>query len=116
MPTVLILAFLTVFPLGYTIYYSFTNFNMLKPKAMEFVGLSNYERILADPYFQQALVNTLKFMVLAVIFETILGLLVAVLINSLPKGQKLLRTLILLPVVLPPVTVALIWRIMLSNN
>ena len=116
MPTILILALLTVFPLGYTIYYSFTNFNMLKPNAMEFVGLSNYKKILADPYFQQALGNTLKFMVLAVIIETILGLLVAVLINSLPKGQKLLRTLILLPVVLPPVTVALIWRIMLSNN
>ncbi|NMB94334.1 MAG: sugar ABC transporter permease [Flexilinea flocculi] len=116
LPTVIILAFLTVFPLGYTIYYSFTNFNMLKPKTLKFIGLSNFEKILADPYFQQALLNTLKFMVLAVILETGIGLLVALLVNSLTKGQKLIRTLLLLPVVLPPVTVALIWRIMLSNN
>ncbi len=116
LPTIIILAFLTVFPLGYTIYYSFTNFNMLKPKALKFIGLSNFEKILADPYFQQALLNTLKFMVLAVILETGIGLLVALLINSLSKGQKIFRTLLLLPVVLPPVTVALIWRIMLSNN
>ena len=116
LPTVIILAFLTVFPLGYTIYYSFTNFNMLKPKTLKFIGLSNFEKILADPYFQQALLNTLKFMVLAVILETGIGLLVALLVNSLTKGQKLIRTLLFLPVVLPPVTVALIWRIMLSNN
>ena len=116
LPTVIILAFLTVFPLGYTIYYSFTNFNMLKPKTLKFIGLSNFEKILADPYFQQALLNTLRFMVLAVILETGIGLLVALLVNSLTKGQKLIRTLLLLPVVLPPVTVALIWRIMLSNN
>jgi multiple sugar transport system permease protein len=116
LPTVIILAFLTVFPLGYTIYYSFTNFNMLKPKTLKFIGLSNFEKILADPYFQQALLNTLKFMVLAVILETGIGLLVALLVNSLTKGQKIIRTLLLLPVVLPPVTVALIWRIMLSNN
>ncbi|MHC1770463.1 MAG: carbohydrate ABC transporter permease [Flexilinea sp.] len=116
LPTVLILAFLTVFPLGFTIFYSFTNFNMLKPKALKFIGLANYTKIISDPYFQQALGNTLKFMVLAVILETGIGLLVAVLINSLGSGQKLLRTLLLLPVVLPPVTVALIWQIMLSNN
>jgi len=116
LPTVIILAFLTVFPLGYTIYYSFTNFNMLKPKTLKFIGLSNFEKILADPYFQQALLNTLKFMVLAVILETGIGLLVALLVNSLTKGHKIIRTLLLLPVVLPPVTLALIWRIMLSNN
>ena len=116
LPTVLILAFLTVFPLGFTVFYSFTNFNMLKPKTLKFIGLANYTKIISDPYFQQALGNTLKFMVLAVILETGIGLLVAVLINSLGSGQKLLRTLLLLPVVLPPVTVALIWQIMLSNN
>lgn len=116
LPTILILAFLTVFPLGFTVFYSFTNFNMLKPKELKFIGLANYTKIISDPYFQQALVNTLKFMVLAVILETGIGLLVAILINSLGNGQKLLRTLLLLPVVLPPVTVALIWQIMLSNN
>lgn len=117
LPTVLVLAFLTVYPLGYTVYYSLTNFNMLKPKLTKFIGFDNYIKIAQDPYFIQALSNTLKFMVLAVILETLLGLLVAVLVTSFSiKQQKLFRILILLPMILPPVTVALIWRIMLSNN
>ncbi len=116
LPTVFVFAFLTVFPLGYTIWYSFTNYNMLKPKAIKFIGIKNYINIIQDSYFQQAFVNTLIFMLLAVFFETSIGLLVAVLINSLNRGTKILRTIVLLPVVLPPVTVALVWQIMLSNN
>lgn len=117
LPTVLVLAFLTVYPFGYTIYYSLTNFNMLKPKLTKFIGFDNYIKIVQDPYFIQALSNTLRFMALAVILETLLGLLVAVLVTSFSiKQQKLFRILILLPMILPPVTVALIWRIMLSNN
>jgi multiple sugar transport system permease protein len=60
--------------------------------------------------------NTVKFVILAVIFETVLGLFLAVFINSFTRGNKLLRTLILLPALMPPVTVALMWQTMLSNN
>lgn len=115
-PTVLILAVLTVFPLLFTIVFSFTDLNMLKPDKMKFVGIRNYLRIFSDPYFVQALGNTLKFMVLAVVIETILGLLVAVFVQNLEKYHKFVRTVLLVPLVLPPVTAVLIWRIMLSNN
>ena len=50
------------------------------------------------------------------VLEVLLGLLVAVFINSLKRGQKVMRTLILLPYLLPAVTVALSWRMMLSPN
>ena len=62
------------------------------------------------------MLNTIKFTVLAVILEMGLGLLVAVFINSLKRGQKIMRTLLLLPYLLPAVTVALSWRMMLSSN
>ena len=67
-------------------------------------------------YFRQAVLNTVKFTILAVIFEMVIGLLIAVFVKSLKRGQKVMRTLLLLPYLLPTVTVALSWRMMLSAN
>ena len=58
----------------------------------------------------------MKFTLLAVIFEMLIGFCMALLVNSLTRGQKLMRTLLLLPYLLPTVTVALSWRMMLSPN
>lgn len=111
-----LLALLTVFPLAFTVYFSFTNLNMIKPDQMKVIALKNYVRIFSDPYFLQALGNTLKFMVCAVVIETVLGLLIATFVHNLTRWQKFVRTFLLTPMILPPVTAVLIWRIMLSNN
>ena len=115
-PSIVLLALLTVFPLAFTVYFSFTNLNMIKPDQMKVVALKNYVRIFSDPYFLQALGNTLKFMVCAVVIETALGLLIATFVHNLTRWQKFVRTFLLTPMILPPVTAVLIWRIMLSNN
>jgi len=115
-PTMLILLALSIFPLVFNIYYSLTDYYYLSHKDPGFVGFENYINILKDMYFRQAVFNTVKFTVLAVFFETLLGLAIALLINSMHKGRKTLRTVTLLPTLLPPVTVALIWQIMFSNN
>ena len=62
------------------------------------------------------MLNTIKFTILAVALEMVFGLLIAVFIHSLKRGQKAMRTLLLLPYLLPAVTVALSWRMMLSSN
>lgn len=115
-PALLILLLLSVFPLGYTLWYSFSNYYFLSLSAPGFIGLENYQKLMADAYFRQAVWNTVKFMILAVFFEVSLGLLYALFVNSLQRLHKLLRTIALLPMLLPPVTVALVWQIMLSNN
>jgi multiple sugar transport system permease protein len=115
-PTILIMAVLTIFPLGYTVYYSFTNFYYLARSAPQFVGLSNYGTLFMNVYFRQAIWNTVKFVILATSIETVLGLGLAVFVSSFTRGSKLLRTLVLLPALMPPVTVALMWQTMLSNN
>ena len=116
-PTVLVLAALTAYPLVYTLIYSFTDYQYLKgTDAAKYVGLKNYATLLQNGYFRQAVVNTVKFTVLAVLFEMIFGLLIAVFVKSLKRGQKVMRTLLLLPYLLPTVTVALSWRMMLSAN
>ena len=117
-PTVLVLLVMTAYPLIFTVYYSFTNYNLLKvlKNPAKFIGLKNYIDLLSNTYFRQAILNTVKFTILAVIFEMLIGFLMALLVNSLKRGQKVMRTLLLLPYLLPTVTVALSWRMMLSPN
>ena len=117
-PTLLVLLILTAYPLIFTVYYSFTNYNLLKvlKNPAKFIGLKNYVKLLSNEYFRKAIWNTVKFTLLAVVFEMFFGFLIATFINSLRKGQKIMRTLLLLPYLLPTVTVALIWRMMLSPN
>lgn len=116
-PTMIVMLILTTYPLIFTFVYSFTDYNYLKgPQSVRFVGLKSYVQILQDDYFRQAVFNTVKFTILAVLFEMVFGLLLAVFIKSLKRGQKVMRTLILLPYLLPSVTVALSWKMMLSQN
>ena len=117
-PTILVLLVMTAYPLLFTLFYSFTDFNLLRnlQKPASFIALGNYTKLLSDAYFRQAILNTVKFTLLAVIFEMLIGFCMALLVNSLTRGQKVMRTLLLLPYLLPTVTVALSWRMMLSPN
>ena len=113
-PTLMVM---TAYPLIFTFVYSFTDYNYLKgTENASFVLFDNYVSLFKNGYFQQAVWNTIKFTILAVVLEMALGLLIAVFVNSLKRGQKIMRTLLLLPYLLPAVTVALSWRMMLSAN
>ena len=116
-PTLIVLLVMTAYPLIFTFVYSFTDYNYLKgTENASFVLFDNYVSLFKNGYFQQAVWNTIKFTILAVVPEMALGLLIAVFVNSLKRGQKIMRTLLLLPYLLPAVTVALSWRMMLSAN
>lgn len=117
-PTLVVLLIMTAYPLVFTLVYSFTDYNLLRTlrEPASFIALKNYTDLLSDEYFQQAIWNTVKFTILAVIFEMLFGFLMALLVNSLRRGQKAMRTLLLLPYLLPTVTVAMSWRMMLSPN
>ena len=116
-PTLIVLLVMTAYPLIFTFVYSFTDYNYLKgTENASFVLFDNYVSLFKNGYFQQAVWNTSKFTILAVVLEMALGLLIAVFVNSLKRGQKIMRTLLLLPYLLPAVTVALSWRMMLSAN
>ena len=115
--TLINLLVMTAYPLIFTFVYSFTDYNYLKgTENASFVLFDNYVSLFKNGYFQQAVWNTIKFTILAVVLEMALGLLIAVFVNSLKRGQKIMRTLLLLPYLLPAVTVALSWRMMLSAN
>ena len=117
-PTLIVMAVLTAYPLISTVVYSFTDYQYLKGiDNANIIAFQNFTSLFSDSYFRQAVFNTVKFTVLAVVFEMVLGLLVAVFVNSLKfRLQKIMRTLVLLPYLLPAVTVALSFRMMLSAN
>ena len=78
-PTIIVMLALTVYPLLFTVYYSFTNYNLLKSRknGVSFIGLENYVKLFQNPIFRTAILNTVKFTICAVLLETIIGLLIA---------------------------------------
>lgn len=115
-PTMLLLAAFTIFPLIFTLMYSFTDYYFLARGAPKFVGADNFIDLFGNVYFRQAIWNTVKFVILAVIIETSFGLFLAAFVNNSFPDNKILRTVILFPTLMPPVTAALMWQTMLSNN
>ena len=114
-PTIVVILIMTVYPVIFTVLYSFTDYNYLKG-TYSWIGLENYKNLFSNGFFRQSVWNTILFTLIAVVVEIGLGLLLALYVNSLKKGKKIFRTLVLLPYLLPAVTVALIWRMMLSPN
>jgi len=82
----------------------------------EFVGLANYQRLFADPVFWQSTLNTALFTLLTVPLSMIIGLALAVLMNSVLPARGLFRTVIVLPMVISGVATALVGVLIFDQN
>ena len=116
----LIPAFLYVFlvtqiPFALTVYYSFFSWNLLKPGSFRFAGLDNYATLLTDPTVRIAVANTVILTVFVIGISVVLGLAVAMLLNSDVFGKGLMRTLMIAPFLIMPTAGALIWKHTLLN-
>lgn len=100
----------TLGPLVASFVLSVTDFNLVRPEAVRFVGLDNYSRLTTDPLVIQGLVVTAKFALLAVPVTMIASLGVALLVNS-PRliGRSGFRTLFYMPIQIPLVASTLVW-------
>ncbi|MCX6089221.1 MAG: sugar ABC transporter permease [Candidatus Atribacteria bacterium] len=114
LPAILVLLALTIFPLIYSLNISFRNVTLLKLNQQPFVGLANFLEIFKDPRFYNAILKTLIFCI-ALPFEFFIGLGIAVLYDRLPR-QGALRMLFLIPMIIAPIVVALMWRFMFNPN
>ncbi len=116
-PTLLILLVVGIFPFGYSIYLASTNIILSRPYLDTFfVGLEQYQELVQDPDFFNALRVTLVFTISAVFFEFWAGLGLAVLFRRSIRGKALYRLAILIPMIIPPLVVGLIWKYMLFPN
>ncbi len=116
-PWVLGFLVFTIGPAIASLVMSFTDFNLVRPEAMQFVGLENYVRLAADPLVAQGLVVTVKFALIAVPTTMLASLGVAVLVNS-PKlfGRNVFRTLFYMPIQIPLVASTLVWVSFLNTE
>jgi trehalose/maltose transport system permease protein len=114
-PTLILIAFVALYPLVQTIYQSFTDARLASGVAPKFVGLRNYQDLATDVAFRTAIWTTVKFSAVTVIFEFLLGLGVALVINSNFKGRGLMRTAMLVPWAIPTVVSAQMWKWMYND-
>lgn len=116
-PALLILLAVGLFPFGYSLYLASRDLILSKPYLQPtFVGLEQYQEIVQDADFFNALRVTVLFTFSAVLIEFWAGLGLALLFRRRVRGKAIYRLGILVPMVLPPVAVGLIWQYMLFPN
>lgn len=115
-PTLAVVAFVALWPLAQTIYLSFTNAKLASGQPWKFIGLRNYQDLLRDATFLRSIGVTIKFALITVVFEFLLGLGIAMVINSNFKGRGLMRTAMLVPWAVPTVVSAQMWKWMYNDT
>ncbi len=111
LPAIVFIALLMVFPILYTLYLSFTNWNLTSGMEPSFVGLNSYLRVFSEPRFLQALGRTFTFTLFAVAIEVVLGVAIALILNRAFVGKSIAKLLLLLPLVATPVAVGIVFNL-----
>jgi trehalose/maltose transport system permease protein len=116
-PALAVVAFVAIYPLGKTIYQSFTDQEFLAGiTPTKRVGLDNYKTLWHDTIFRHAVWVTIKFTIITVIFEFVLGLIIALVVNSKFRGRGVMRAVMLVPWAIPTVVAAQMWKWMLDDT
>ena len=108
-PTVTVLLALSIYPLIYSIRISFQT-------GSGHATFENFTRLFSDQFFLSALLHTFVYAAVALTIEFFIGLGLALVLNEKMRGRNAFRALFLLPMMLPPVVVGVVWRLMLNSN
>jgi multiple sugar transport system permease protein len=114
LPTLAFLVVLVAYPVAYNVYLSFQDYNYLLGTS-RFVGLQHYVQVLHDPVFWRSLGNNLVWTFGGVGGQLLLGLAAAMLLDGPGRGMALVRTLLLIPYVVPAIATAITWRWMFND-
>ncbi|MBY6036667.1 sugar ABC transporter permease [Fictibacillus nanhaiensis] len=107
LPAFILLFVFWIYPIGYSLYLSFLNWDMLNPAT--FAGFEHYETLLRSEDFKQALMNTAFYTFFYVSGVVVLGLLLAVLVNQNLKGIGFFRMLLFSPHITPIIAISIVW-------
>jgi len=107
-PYLVHILFFVLFPVGFSLFLSFHEWNIISP--MEFVGLSNYEKLLQDQYFLKSLRNTLVFLAIHIPLQIVIALGLAVMLNQKMWFRGFFRGAFFMPVVVSGVVVTVLWQ------
>jgi len=114
-PVLIFVLVIALAPLVFSFVISLTDYRLTDPtQARPFVGLGNYIKAFQDKTVVDTLLNTFLFVAGAVVSQVVLGLALAVLMSGETRFMRTLRSLIILPLSLPPLVVGLTWRALLN--
>jgi len=116
LPTYIIVVVLVAYPIFDVIRLSFTDLLLLRPGTGKFVGLKTYIQTFTDPVFPLVIRNTILWMALATVLSIGVGLVVGYFLSFDWRINRLLRAVILIPWILPPVISASIWKWMVHSD
>lgn len=111
-PAMIALIALTAFPTVYMFAAAFVKFDPAAPLSSKFVGIDNFLRLLTDDKFHNALINTAVFSIVAVSLEFVLGLAFALLVDTYIRRANFIKTLLILPMMMPTIVVAIVWKLL----
>lgn len=109
-PAFLALIATTTFPLLFLVWISTQRMDLAMPFMDGFAGWDNYSQLLADPRFWESLVLSMVYTISTVALQVVLGLALALMLMRMKRGQTLFRIIAILPVVLSPAVVGMVWR------
>lgn len=115
LPAVIILGLVVAYPLVYSFKTSLTSLNLSSPGSA-FVGFDNYKTVFSDDRFWNSAKITGLFVVLAVAFELVIGFVIANLLARLARARRWVLPALLLPMMVTPVIMGLMWKYMLSQD
>ena len=116
LPAAICLGGTVLFPILKAIHMSLYQNVLSRPQDYHFIGLGNYVRMLHDPTFWLTLKNSVVWVFFSVGIQFVLGFLGALLLNASFKGRAFVRTLNLLPWIIPGVVVGLVWEYLYQPN
>jgi multiple sugar transport system permease protein len=115
LPAFLVIAGFIFYPVGYSLWLSFTNKHVIFP-AYDYVGFQNYAELATDSEYWWSFWRGVMFSVGSIALQLLLGLLVALLLNQPFRGRGFVRGIALFPYMLPTIVVILLWKWLLSAS
>ena len=112
-PGLVALVLVVLFPVFFATFTSFFDYTLLHRSYDTFTGLENYRTAIGQNYFGESLWVTLKFVVAVVVTEFLIGFTVALMLNAVTRFKDVYYLILLMPLLINPVVVALIWRMFL---
>jgi multiple sugar transport system permease protein len=115
-PTIAFLIVFNIFPLLYSLGFSFTDYRATTIRPPNFVGLQNYQDLLSDPAIWNNFTITAKYVIVSVAGQVIVGFGMALLLNRAIPGKGVLTTVLMLPMMMSPAVVGLFWQLLYSPS
>lgn len=117
LPAIIVILAVVLIPLAVSLWSSFTPYNLTRPQTLyQFVGLRNYQRLLANGDFWWAFLRTIIFVTITLNIELMLGLGLALLVNKVTAGQKIIRTIMMFPMMFSPILVGFQFKYIFNDN